>query len=144
MPSPLLGCLWPQSRINGNGGEVPHWRLGSITSKAPSPPFLALRACVLSHSVVSNSLWPYGLILQARILEWVPCPPPGDLQLKPTQYGSIPLISMSQQRKTVRTSNMRAVALSRREWYVLFPQQTTSFPLMFISKISFCPSLFPL
>jgi len=74
----------------------------------------------------------------------LPCPPPGDLQLKPTQYGSIPLISTFQQRKTVRTSNMRAVALSRREWYVLFPQKTTSFLLMFISKISFCPSLFSL
>ena len=44
---------------------------------------------MLSHSVVSNSLQPHGLyprqaplsmgILQARILEWVSSPPPGDL-----------------------------------------------------------------
>ena len=36
-----------------------------------------------SHSVVSYSLWPHGLynhgILQARILEWVTIPSPGDL-----------------------------------------------------------------
>ena len=44
-------------------------------------------ACLLSHSVVSNSLRPRGLsqaplsmwIVQARILEWIAIPPPGDL-----------------------------------------------------------------
>ena len=41
--------------------------------------------CVFGHSVVSNSLRPHGSgssvygILQARILEWLPFPPPGDL-----------------------------------------------------------------
>ena len=44
---------------------------------------------MLSHSVMPNSLQPYGLwparllcpwgILQARILKWVAFPPPGDL-----------------------------------------------------------------
>ena len=44
---------------------------------------------MLSHSVVSSSLWPHGLfgppgssvhrIFQARILEWLPLPTPGDL-----------------------------------------------------------------
>ena len=43
---------------------------------------------VLSHSVISDSLQPMDYsppgfcthgILQARILEWVACPPPGDL-----------------------------------------------------------------
>ena len=47
-----------------------------------------LPACMLNHSVVSDSLRPYGRsppgssvhgILQARILEWLPCRPPGDL-----------------------------------------------------------------
>ena len=50
-----------------------------------------LPACMLNHSVVSDSLRPYGLwpayslpgssvhgIFQARILEWLPCPRPGD------------------------------------------------------------------
>ena len=44
-----------------------------------------LCCALLSHSILSNSLRPCGLarlpmgILQARILEWVAIPPPGDL-----------------------------------------------------------------
>ena len=54
--------------------------------------------------VTSDSLQPYGLcsppgssvhgILQARILEWVACPPPGDLPdpgIKPTSLMSLEL-----------------------------------------------------
>ena len=50
--------------------------------------FLLSVCCVLSRSVMSNSLQLHGLqpvkllsmaILQARTLEWVPCPPPRDL-----------------------------------------------------------------
>ena len=49
--------------------------------------YTCLRKCQVA-SVVSNSLWPYGLgppgssvhrILQARVLEWLPFPPPVDL-----------------------------------------------------------------
>ena len=48
-----------------------------------------LLACVLSHSVVSDSLWPYGLQPTRLLCPWgfsrqeywsgLPCPPPGDL-----------------------------------------------------------------
>ena len=48
--------------------------------------FTLPEVCALSRSVVSDSLWPHKLpgssvhgILQARILEWVTMPPPGDL-----------------------------------------------------------------
>ena len=33
---------------------------------------------ILSCSVMSDSLWPHGLY-PARLLCWLPCPPPGDL-----------------------------------------------------------------
>ena len=52
------------------------------------PQLLSLSMCVLARSVVSNSLRPHDCgppgpsvhgILQARILEWVAFPLPGDL-----------------------------------------------------------------
>ena len=60
------------------GGSTLYWWLrGNLCS------------AVLSRSIVSNSSWPHGPhahqaplslgILQARILEWLPCPPLGDL-----------------------------------------------------------------
>ena len=46
-------------------------------------PGFTMCCAVLSHLLMSDSLWPHGTvsmgILQIRILEWAACPPPGDL-----------------------------------------------------------------
>ena len=63
--------------------------------------YVSLLLCMcLAGSVMYDSLWPHELwrarllihgILQARILEWLPCPPPGDRPdpgIKPTSPAS--------------------------------------------------------
>ena len=54
-------------------------------------------ACVLSHSVVSDSLWPWGLQPAMLLCPWgfsrqeywsgLPCPPPRDLPIKGSNPG---------------------------------------------------------
>ena len=93
---------------------------------------------VLSHSVVSNSLWPpwsvaptrllcpWGFsILQARILEWLQCCPPGNLPnpgIKPMspalQVNSLPSGTHTHTHTHV---NNRMLLCHKKEWNTVLP-----------------------
>ena len=86
--------------VGGFSPGNPHagLRLGSTPPQSGSPlcsPLSLGLPCMLSHSVMSDSLWPYqsplSSIFQARILEWLPLPTPGDLPnpgIEPTSLAS--------------------------------------------------------
>ena len=76
----VIGALWAIGHTQSQG-ELTQESIPLIQGLTHSCP-----ALVLSGSAGSHSLWPIGLsgssvhgILQARILERLPCHPPGDL-----------------------------------------------------------------
>ena len=105
-----VGWWWPYSQASqvSATGHSPHLDSASLSpiGKRVSirikhmevKALLNTECCVLSH--FSCDLWPHGLylpgssvhgILQARTLEWLPCPPPGDLPnpgIEPTSLTS--------------------------------------------------------
>ena len=86
-PDKLDGQQWTQFRLIMGATPPPHerWSLSPCISRSGGAAYSLCVCCAVSLSCVQHFGTPWTgqaplsmRILQARILEWVACPPPGD------------------------------------------------------------------